>query len=165
MPYAIAGVGRSVGLSGSWGHYVQVLGWPPTGHLQRCRGESTVLTYWRRRHRRVAHGWVETVGAGTRGQSDFYGLLRWSVGRHGSSDLDEHTFGSGGASGNQLSCSLPFEPERPIVGPAWRPSLRSAMKGGKFMDLSPAIAGHPTDKAITGFLGSPGLHAELLQTV
>ena len=29
----------------------------------------------------------------------------------GSSDLDEHTLGSGGASGNQLSCSLPFEPE------------------------------------------------------
>ena len=39
---------------------------------------------------------------------------------NGSSDLDEHTLGSGGASGNQLSCSLPFEAEQPIVGPAWQ---------------------------------------------
>ena len=36
----------------------------------------------------------------------------------GSSDLDAHTLGSGGASGNQLSCSLPFEAEHPIVEPA-----------------------------------------------
>ena len=34
----------------------------------------------------------------------------------GSSDLDEHTFGSGGASGNQLSCSLPLRPEPSDVG-------------------------------------------------
>ena len=45
MPYAIAGVGRSVGLSGSWGHYVQVLGCLLQGTYERCRGESTVLTY------------------------------------------------------------------------------------------------------------------------
>ena len=36
----------------------------------------------------------------------------------GSSDLDAHTLGSGGASGNQLSCSLPSEAERLNVGPA-----------------------------------------------
>ena len=36
----------------------------------------------------------------------------------GSSDLDVHTLGSGGAQGNQLSCSLPSEAERPIVGTA-----------------------------------------------
>ena len=33
----------------------------------------------------------------------------------GSSDLDGLTLVSGGASGNQLSCSLPFEPERPML--------------------------------------------------
>ena len=38
----------------------------------------------------------------------------------GASDLDAHTFGSRGASGNQLSCSLPFEAERPIVGTVWQ---------------------------------------------
>ena len=38
----------------------------------------------------------------------------------GSSDLDEHTLVSGGAPGNQLSCSLPFGAGRPIVGMACR---------------------------------------------
>ena len=33
----------------------------------------------------------------------------------GSSDLDAHTLFSGGASGNQLSCSLPFEAVRPSL--------------------------------------------------
>ena len=36
----------------------------------------------------------------------------------GSSDLDVHTLVSGGAPGNQLSCSLPFGAGRPIVGTA-----------------------------------------------
>ena len=34
----------------------------------------------------------------------------------GSSDLDAHTFGSRGATGNQLPCSLPFEPEPSDAG-------------------------------------------------
>ena len=34
----------------------------------------------------------------------------------GSSDLDGHTLGSRGAPGNQLSCSLPSEAIRSIVG-------------------------------------------------
>ena len=38
----------------------------------------------------------------------------------GSSDLDEHNLVSGGAPGNQLSCSLPFGADRPIVGTACR---------------------------------------------
>ncbi len=37
----------------------------------------------------------------------------------GSSDLDVHTLGSGGASGNQLSCSLPSGAICPNVEPAW----------------------------------------------
>ena len=36
----------------------------------------------------------------------------------GSSDLNEHTLVSGARSGNQLSCSLPSEANRPIVGMA-----------------------------------------------
>ena len=36
----------------------------------------------------------------------------------GSSDLNEHTLVSGARSGNQLSCSLPSEADRPIVGMA-----------------------------------------------
>ena len=90
------------------------------GTYERCRGVSTDQT----------HISVVTDEALT------FGLKSWSMGQKsqaasaicsggvsaviGSSDLDEHTFGSGGASGNQLSCSLPFEPERPIVGPAWQ---------------------------------------------
>ena len=62
---AIAGVGRSVGLSGSWGHYVQVLGWPPTGHLRTVQRRVDCSDVLECLHRRVAHGWVETVGAGT----------------------------------------------------------------------------------------------------
>ena len=34
----------------------------------------------------------------------------------GSSDLNAHTLFSGATSGNQLSCSLPSEADRPIVG-------------------------------------------------
>ena len=36
----------------------------------------------------------------------------------GSSDLDEHTLVTDDANGNQLSCSLRFGSERPIVGMA-----------------------------------------------
>ena len=35
------------------------------------------------RARRIAYEWVETVGAGARKSVCFWGLLRWSVGRHG----------------------------------------------------------------------------------
>ena len=35
---------------------------------------------------------VETVGAGARKSVCFFGLLGWSVVRHGSSDLDDHSF-------------------------------------------------------------------------
>ena len=38
----------------------------------------------------------------------------------GSSDLDAHTFGSRGAPGNQLSCSLPAGAYRSIVGTVCR---------------------------------------------
>ena len=36
---------------------------------------------------------METVGAGAGKSGCFWGVLRWSVGRHGSSDLDEHSVG------------------------------------------------------------------------
>ena len=45
----------------------------------------------------------------------------------GSSDLDAHTLGSRGASGNQLSYSLPFEAEQPIVGLAWQAKALACM--------------------------------------
>ena len=45
------------------------------------------------RPRRRAHAWVETVGAGAGKSGCFCDVLRWSVGRHGASDLDEHSFG------------------------------------------------------------------------
>ena len=44
----------------------------------------------------------------------------------GSSDLDAHTLGSRGTPGNQLSCSLPSEVNRPIVGTAC--SLRAVLR-------------------------------------
>ena len=44
------------------------------------------------RSRRRAHAWVETVGAGAGKSGCFSGVLRWSVGRHGSSDLDASSF-------------------------------------------------------------------------
>ena len=80
----------------------------------------------------------------------------------GSSDLDEHTLGSGGASGNQLSCSLPFEAEQPIVEPAWQAQPQVCDHGAGssriYLQRSPVIR---TDDTITGFLGSKCLHAEL----
>ena len=82
MPYVISDVGRSVGLSGSWGHDVQVLGWSPTGHLRTVQRRVDCSDVLQCRHRRVAHGWLETVGAGTKKSGVFYSLLRWSVGRH-----------------------------------------------------------------------------------
>ena len=74
----------------------------------------------------------------------------------GSSDLDAHTLGSRGAAGNQQSCSLPFEAERPILERRGKPSLRSAMKGRKLADLSPAVAGHPKRAREKNFKHPPG---------
>ena len=57
----------------------------------------------------------------------------------GSSDLDAPTFGSRGAPGNQLSCSLPSGAHRSIVGMAcWlglftRSGWRSAEPGGRVL--------------------------------
>ena len=48
------------------------------------------------RSRRRAHAWVETVGAGAGKSGCFFDVLRWSVGRHGASDLDAHSFGRQG---------------------------------------------------------------------
>ena len=79
----------------------------------------------------------------------------------GSSNLDAHTLGSGGASGNQLSCSLPFEAEHPIVGTAWedQPPACKNKAGSSPIHLrwSSVIR---TDHTIAGFLGSTGLNAE-----
>ena len=91
----------------------------PAGHLDgRCREVSTDQT-----HSSVVTDEVLTVGlkSWSRGQKSqaASGICCGGVSAvMGSSDLDGHTFGSRGASGNQLSCSLPFEAERPIVGTA-----------------------------------------------
>ena len=93
MPYAIAGVGRSVGLSGSWGHYVQVLGWPPNGSTNGAEESdcSDVLEF----HRRAPTvGW-KLLEQGLKVRR----LLRFAqVGVSSvidASDLDELTFVSG----------------------------------------------------------------------
>ena len=52
------------------------------------------------RRRRKAHAWVETVGAGAGQSGCFSDVLRWSVGRHGSSDLDAHSVGVPGDNDN-----------------------------------------------------------------
>jgi len=59
----------------------------------------------------------------------------------GSSDLDAHTFGSPGALGNQLSCSLPFKANRSIVGPAcwWLTVFRLSAAGRRFALTSFAV--------------------------
>ena len=59
----------------------------------------------------------------------------------GSSDLDVHTFGSPGALGNQLSCSLPFKANRSIVGPAcwWLTVFRLSAAGRRFALTSFAV--------------------------
>ena len=67
----------------------------------------------------------------------------------GSSDLDAPTFGSRGAPGNQLSCSLPSGAHRSIVGMAcWlglftRSGWRSAEPGGRVLSalVSPLLLG------------------------
>ena len=85
------------------------------GTYERCRGVSTDQT---------------TISVITDAVLTF-GLKSWSRGQNsqasscvcsggvsavkGSSDLDEHTLVSDGASGNQLSCSLPFVVERSKV--------------------------------------------------
>ena len=69
MPYAIAGVGRSVGLSGSWGHYVQVLGWSPTGHLRTVQRRVDWSDVQQCRHRRVAHCWWKLLEQGPKSQA------------------------------------------------------------------------------------------------
>ena len=111
-----------------------------------------------------------------------FGLKSWSRGQKsqaasaicsggvsaviGSSDLDGLTLVSGGASGNQLSCSLPFEAERPIVEPAWQaqPQVCDDGAGSSLIDLqrSPVIR---TDDTIAGFLRFAGLSASCAQTV
>ena len=82
----------------------------------------------------------------------------------GSSDLDTHTLGSRGASGNQLYCSLPFKHEPSDVGfdllGEPQPQIRDDEEGSSLIHLqwSPLIR---TDDTIAGFLGSSGLNAEL----
>ena len=87
------------------------------GTYERCRGELTDQT---------------TINVVTDEMLTF-GLKSWSRGQKsqaasaicsggvsavmGSSDLDAHTLGSSGASGNQLSCSLPSGANKSIVEP------------------------------------------------
>ncbi|QNI94328.1 hypothetical protein SynA15127_01252 [Synechococcus sp. A15-127] len=44
---------------------------------------------------------METVGAGAGKSGCFSDVLRWSVGRHGSSDLDAHSVGVPGDKDNR----------------------------------------------------------------
>ena len=83
----------------------------PTDGAEECR----LIDAHQCRHRRGAHDWVEKLEQGPEKSGCFCVLLRWSIDRHGSSDLDAHIFGSHVAAGNQLSCSLPSGPNQPIV--------------------------------------------------
>ena len=99
------------------------------GTYERCRGVSTDQT-----HISVVTDEMLTIGlkSWSRGQKSQAASAICSGGVSaviGSSDLDEHTLGSCGASGNQLSCSLPFEAERPIVGPAWQAQTQVCDEG------------------------------------
>ena len=89
------------------------------GTYEQCRGVSTDQT-----HISVVTDEVLTVGlkSWSRGQKSQAASAICSGGVSavmGSSDLDAHTLGSGGASGNQLSCSLPSGANRSIVEPTY----------------------------------------------
>ena len=89
MPHAIAGAGRSVGLSGAWGLDVQVWGWSPAGHLW------AVL-------RRVVKDEQPTVGwklleQGPKSQATSKTCSVGPSSRMDASDLDGHTLVSGHA--------------------------------------------------------------------
>ena len=86
------------------------------GHLGRCKWSvawrDVADVYLAKRPTLVI---LETVGAGARKSVCFCDLLRWSVVRQGSSDLDGLTLATREGRGNQPSCSLPFEANRPNV--------------------------------------------------
>jgi len=66
-----------------------------------------------------AHGWRENLwSSGLKSQATSAFCCGGVSAVMGSSDLNDHTLVSGARSGNQLSCSLPSEADRPIVGVA-----------------------------------------------
>ena len=54
----------------------------PAGHLCTVRRSIDWIDAHPCRTRRMAHGWVEKLEQGPEKSGCFYGLLRWSVGRH-----------------------------------------------------------------------------------
>ena len=68
----------------------------------------------------------------------------------GSSYLDEYILVSGGASGNQLSCSLPFEAERPIVGLAWQAKALACMtkQESRYFNATGCRSSEPTERSL-----------------
>ena len=54
----------------------------PAGHLCTVRRSIDWVDAHPCRTRRMAHGWVEKLEQGPEKSGCFYGLLRWSVGRH-----------------------------------------------------------------------------------
>ena len=89
------------------------------GTSERCRGESTGLTLFVvAPDELLTNGW-KLLEQGPESQSASAMCSGGVSAVMGSSDLDAHTLVIRGASGNQLSCSLPPGAIRPNVEMAW----------------------------------------------
>ena len=89
------------------------------GHLRRCKRECRSV--WRSvdayQRTSLTGGW-KLLEQGPESQAASAICSGGVSAVMGSSDLDGPTFGSRGASGNRLSCSLLSRANRSIVGPA-----------------------------------------------
>ena len=85
------------------------------GTYERCREESTGLTLFVvAPDELLTDGW-KLLEQGPESQSASALCSGGVSAVMGTSDLDEHTLVTDDANGNQLSCSLPFGSDRPIV--------------------------------------------------